>query len=156
MIAVTVAAVVALGSPDAVRHHELAGLVSEYLDEPDYDKFHLTLAKMAVLPPGERKAVLRLLTRHLTSTTRVGLRNSADTIIPYRTYTTRELYDFGHGGLVYQDLFIVGGKAAYAVGEIVQVKVPELGKWQTPAERAEAARAVTRLVGWYQKLGPGK
>ncbi len=57
----------------------------------------------------------------ITDTTKVGLENTFDLIIPYRMQT-KELTDYGHGGFIFEDIFIVAGRCSYILHELTGEK----------------------------------
>ena len=97
------------------------------------------------LRKADRNRVVDLLTPALASRKRVPLRETADLIITYR-WATGDLEFYGHGGFVDQDLFTVGGRAAWAIGELLDVKLPELNEGLTFKDWAARVNDIARIV----------
>jgi hypothetical protein len=107
----------------------------------------------AQLPKTERARFVEPLLDALTDCRRVGLRDTADLIIPYRI-GTRELKFQGHGGIVRQDLFLVGGRAAWALSRLFETDLPELNGGLTVDQWAERAADIAKRVRELQVGAP--
>ncbi len=138
--------------PDTVRK-QLDNEASAYVLEPDYPKFLRTVEEWKKLPLGHRAQLIESLARHLNSTQKPGVVNPDDLIIPYRI-KTKDLKFYGHGHLVMQDLFIVGGKAAWAIEQLTGVDtwLPEINEGQTKEERAKRVEVISGYAASFQQV----
>ncbi len=146
-------AIVTAPPPPDSAQKRFAEQVSAYLLEPDYPKFLQTVEGWKKLPLGDRARLVGLLGKHLASTERPGVTNPADLMIPYR-FKTKDLKPSGHGHFVLHDLFIVGGKAAWAIEQLtgVDARLPEINEGQTKEERAKQVEAAGRYAAAFQQV----
>jgi hypothetical protein len=132
----------------------VAKKVLAYLAEPDYPTFQATVDGWQAAGPADRSRVVALLLPHLMDLTVVKPVNHLHKItINYRVATgdverTNEL----RRNNTDQDLFVVGGKAAWAIGEITQLgkQLPEFtsGMKRERLERHE--KEIQLAVAAYQ------
>lgn len=66
------------------------------------DSFRISVPKLIIL---------------LTDTTKVGLKNTGDLIIWDRV-NSGDLKYYGHGGVIYEDIFTIAGRASYILHEL--------------------------------------
>ena len=124
---------------------------SNYCREQDYVESRDTIARWQQLPKESRIVLISCLVRRLQSDEKVRLRNTEDTII-WNRLLTGELKFQGHGLIINQDLFIVGGKAAWAIGELISVNnLPMIVEGQTNKERAEIIKTIRTRIDFYIK-----
>jgi hypothetical protein len=107
------------------------------------------------LPKADQARLIGLLVPALTNVRRVGLRDTADLIIPYRNYKG-DLKWSGHGGVVRQDLFTTGGRAAWAISRLLDTDLPELNAGLTADEWAKRAAEIAKRAERFQADAKGK
>jgi hypothetical protein len=126
-----------------------------YIVETDYHTLRSTVESWKSLPVDSRMPLVNLLARHLMSIKRIGVNNPEDLIIPYR-YDRGDLKNLGHGYCVKQDLFIVGGKAAWAIEELmgIPMSLPEINEGLAKQERAKRAEEIKGYIKDYRMVPP--
>jgi hypothetical protein len=100
-------------------------------------------------PPAERARLAGELAPALTDRRLVGLRDPEDLIIVHRLLTG-DLKWQGHGLVVRQDLFVTGGRAAWAISRLMDADVPELNAGLTPEQWEGRAAVIARQVKDFQ------
>lgn len=80
----------------------------------DWPSLHKPVAGWCVLTDRQKSRILIKLAESLNSNSKVPLVGVQPVLIPYRM-KTGELKFAGHGRIVQQDLFFVGGRAAWAI-----------------------------------------
>jgi hypothetical protein len=80
-----------------------------------------------------RRRMVYVMASHLGTRARVRTTDLADDMVKYRVQIG-EVKIRAQGLWIEQDLFIVGGRAAWAIAEITGLSVPELNEGLTPQE----------------------
>ena len=96
-------------------------------------------------PLADRARLAGLLSPALADRRHVGLRDTQDLIIWYRI-DTGDLKFQGHGRVVRQDLFVAGGRAAWALSRLMDVDLPELNAGLTQEEWDRRAALIADQV----------
>ncbi|HXG08322.1 MAG TPA: hypothetical protein VNK04_00885 [Gemmataceae bacterium] len=99
--------------------------VNDYLTAEKWPVLFQTVEAWSRLPKVDRAKIVALLTPAIADCKRVPLQEVEDLIIPYRV-AKGDLKFQGHGLVVRQDLFTAGGRAAWAIGRLLEVDLPEL------------------------------
>ncbi len=90
------------------------------------------------------------LLQSLIDTSFVGLSNSADLIIPGRE---KELTFYGHGGVLYDDLFTVAGRAAFILNDMTGEEIAVV----QPHTTLDTLQSYQRQwILWLRRLSPRK
>ena len=98
------------------------------------------------LPEADRVHLATILLPDVYRRGRIDLRNTGDLIILYR-FDTGDLKFRDEGTLVRQDLFISGGRAAWAFAQLFpKVKLPELNDGMSREEWYNRTKAITERV----------
>lgn len=140
------------GAPDPEKlrkQKELSDKVESFLIETDYPKLRKVVAVWGTLSASDRVLLTEIISNHLRTTTKSGLTNPQDLIIPYRN-DVGDLKFQGHGDVVYQDLFIVGGKAAWMIEELTGVRLPEINEGLDKDSRERRANEIVRYTVSYK------
>ena len=117
--------------------------VQNYLAVKPYPELSRTVQAWSKYPDSNRRRLTLKLIDKLSDRTFVGLAKPQDLIIFYRL-NTGDLQLQGHGGVVYQDLFLVGGRAAWALSEMYAVRgLPELNAGLSQEEWNKRAKHIT-------------
>ncbi len=119
--------------------------VAGYLAAEQWPDLFRTVEAWCLLPRADRVRLVGLLAPALESRKRVPLRTPEDLIIMYR-WGTGDLEFKGHGGFVNQDLFTVGGRAAWAVEELLDIGMPELNEGLTFRDWAARVGDIAGLI----------
>ncbi|MCU0702403.1 MAG: hypothetical protein MUF18_00240 [Fimbriiglobus sp.] len=120
-------------------------LVKTYLAAEKYPAVSKTVKAWERLPKGDQLRLAELLVPSLTDCGRVSLKDPEDMIILYRLETGDLQYQ-GHGFAVKQDLFTVGGRAAWAIEKLLGDEMPELNGGLTGDEWARRAADIAKRV----------
>jgi len=102
----------------------------DYLAAKEWPVLIQTVEAWSGLPKADRARLVEHLTPAVKDRRRVPLEEVQDLIIFYRLSTGDLTYQ-GHGGIVGQDLFITGGRAAWALEKLLDVELPELNEGLT-------------------------
>ena len=130
------------------RSHDLflEELVNDWLTKKDWDHIYMIPLTWAKLPEKKRQAIGKLLLPKLTDRTNVGLINTADLIIYYRI-DIGDMKFYGHGWSIPQDLFLIGGRAAYALSQLYDLDtLPELNAGLSKAEWDKRAKQIAGFI----------
>ncbi|MFO0849784.1 MAG: hypothetical protein U0871_14705 [Gemmataceae bacterium] len=128
--------------------------------EKDCPTLHKVISDWKSLGLLSRVRLVDALTPHLTDQTKVGVANPADLMISYR-FKTGELKFYGHGWGPGQDLFLVGGKAAWAINVLMgpdgestssAVGLPELDGGLTKEEWDRRAGVIKQYVAQFREI----
>jgi hypothetical protein len=128
--------------PDA---RPLTKQVAAYLASKQWPEVFRTVKAWSKLPKDDQTRLAELLTKSLIDRSPVQLRDTQDLIIPYRL-ARGELNDRGHGLVVCQDLFTVGGRAAWALSRLLETDLPYLNDGLTAEEWVKRVADITRRV----------
>jgi hypothetical protein len=133
--------------PEVAR---LRAQVASYLDTKSASELVQTAERWRKLPVEDRVRLVELLSRHLVSTKPARLPDPEDLIIWYRL-DKGELTWPGHGLSVRQDVFIVGGRAAWALYWIMGGEdLPELNEGLSRDERQRRVEEILLRVRRFQ------
>lgn len=120
----TLLAIYAISGPTSINS-SMQQQIDNYLTTDKWPALLHTVEAWSRLAKADRARLIELLAPSLTNCKRVPLYETADLIIPYRT-DKGDLKFQGHGLVVRQDLFTIGGRAAWAIGKLLDVDLPEL------------------------------
>jgi hypothetical protein len=151
-LAIAVATTLSLGP--AGRIIDLDKSASRLVETDDYATVRTTAAQWQNLPPAERRLLIVLLSTHLGNTRKVGLRNTADLYIPYRAVTGDLSPPSGMGYWTPQDLYVVGGRVAWAIGELMGVApgLPELNEGLTKEEWDRRVQLIRHYITGHKEV----
>ena len=144
---------VTLGQPSTVPQgfFVFCREASAYCRDPNYHNLRKTIGTWQTLPKPARVIVIETLFRRLPSDEVIKLRSTGDLMIESRI-DSGDLKFGGHGHSIEQDLFTIGGKAAWAIGELISVdNLPMIVEGQTNKERAEIIKTIRTRIDYYIK-----
>ncbi len=121
-----------------------------FLEEKDYTLSRKFIERWQFLPKPCKIVLLETLACRLSSNKRIKLVNTEDMIIPSRLFSGDMQWP-GHGYVIRQDLFVAGGKAAWAIAELIGTELPEVTEGQTKKERAAMAVKIEQRIKEYAK-----
>jgi hypothetical protein len=98
---------------------------------------------------GDRRRVVHRMAAYLAARDRVRTTNLDDSIILYRV-RRGDMPMRAQGGVVAQDLFIVGGRAAWAIAEITGLSIPELNEGLSPQEYQARVDKIIEILKCYK------
>ena len=120
-------------------------LTRSLLEERDYEKLRLIRMQMAEAPAEMRKELILSLLRRLQSTKPIGLENFSDVQVESRIASGKMQF-LGHGVLIKQDIFIEGGRCAWAIERILDVKLPPIREGMHVQDLARAFEEASYLI----------
>lgn len=136
------------------------GIVSAFIAEPDLPALLKTQESWKRLSLSKRVRLAELFATHLPNRTKVGVKRPADLIISSRV-NSGELKLYGHGWMPGQDLFLIGGKAAWAISELMApceipwgqgVTLPELDGTLPAAVWDQRVAEIKRYVSTFREV----
>ena len=127
------------------RPADPAGRVAALLQEADYAKVRAMARDWRNLPAEEQRRLIVALLDRIPSQDELKLTNYADTTVASRL-RARKMPWFGHGLELRQDVFLVGGRCAWAIERLMDVSLPEISADLTPQQAAEARLAACYKV----------
>ncbi len=139
---------------EAVRRAEKVE-IAVVLSEPQWPKVFGAINGWERLPRAARVRLAAKLVPALHTTAFVRPINTADLMVPYRLQTG-ELKHIGFGLHIQQDVFLSGGRAAFAISRLIgDENLPVLDGGLTAGEWNKRALAIEAKVKAFAK-GPGK
>ena len=116
--------------------------VQKYLAAKPYPELSRTVQAWSKYPDSDRRRLTLKLIDKLSDRAYVGMTEQTDMVIFYRV-ETGDMKMYGHGGQIYQDLFLVGGRAAWALSEMYEVRgLPELNAGLSQEEWNKRAKQI--------------
>ena len=139
---------------EAVRRAEKVE-IAVVLSEPQWHLVLKAIGGWETLPRPVRVRLATALVPALHTTAFVRPTNTADLMVPYRLQTG-ELKHIGFGLLIRQDVFLSGGRAAFAISRLIgDEDLPVLDGGLAAGEWNKRALAIEAKVKAFAK-GPGK
>jgi hypothetical protein len=125
-------------------------VVSKFLQEGDFATCSRSLDEWRTYPASHKLQILSTLANQLRESTEVKLVNLNDTMVLPRL-VSGELKGHGHGAVIWQDIFIHGGKAAWAVESLLDTQLPPITTKSTKEELDVVVSTANDLVKAYKR-----
>jgi hypothetical protein len=111
-----------------------------------------TVSGWRTLSAADRGRLLDLLAIHLSNYDKLGLKNNTELMVLYRQQTKDEK-PFNGPKATKQDVYLVAGKTAWAIEELVGFLIPEITEGQSDKERRDQANLIRTLIVPAYKAG---
>lgn len=120
----------------------------EFLNESDLAKCWQTVGKWQEMAPASKLRILQDLVDGLTSEAERPLVNMHDTFLVNRPEANRFV---GHGAIIAQDIFLLRGKAAWAIEVLLDADLPKARPNMTKTEIEQLIREAKNCLAAYKR-----
>ena len=122
--------------------------VAAYLGEQDFGKSSAILRAWKTAGPDQKIALMEELEKSLGSTKAIPLTNTADMMVWSRP--SQGNFD-GHGLILKQDVYVVGGKAAWAMEFVLDLQLPPILEKMAEEDKSRSIAQIKATVSAYEK-----
>ncbi|MCE9532233.1 MAG: hypothetical protein K8T89_14105 [Planctomycetes bacterium] len=125
-----------------------SSIVKPFMDEHDFSKCYQTVLEWERVGRTKKADILKELSEQVTSGEIIELIKLEDNFIVPRPNAN---HFQGHGSIVRQDVFIRGGKAAWAIEQLLNIQLHPITEKMTKEELEGAVREAQNCVASYRR-----
>lgn len=126
-------------------------LVTDYLNERKFPNCWKIITLWQQTSGDVKIVILQELEDHLSDLNTMEVENFDDTVILPRARKKGIIRGFGHGAILQQDIFIRGGKAAWAIEELLGLQLPPITEKMPKEDLDRIVREAKNCIAAYAR-----